>query len=194
MVNFKDSRSWSAIWRQRARLIGPYAFMCFSLLTINYSLLTSALAQEEPVEQAPPPLKAMSKNEISLLAAKTDMKDRTKASLDLMNARLLAAEKLGTAEDFDGVFREFGGFVALMDDALQYLKKRDSGSGKVLDNFKRMEIGLRGMAPRIEVIRRELPPRYDDYVRKLSAYLRDARAKATETLFDDSVVPVKKPN
>jgi len=91
------------------------------------------------------------------------------------------------------MFRGVGGFHGLMDDALAFLNKRDNGGGKVLDNFKRMEISLRGMAPRLEVIRRELPMRYDTYVRKLMGYVRAARTKATETLFDDTVVPRKPP-
>ena len=64
-----------------------------------------------------------------------------------MNVRLLAAEKLTAAEDYDNMFREFGVFLALMDDAVRFLTKNDNGSGKVLDSFKRMEIALRGMAP-----------------------------------------------
>ena len=80
-----------------------------------------------------------------------------------------------------------------MDDALNYLTVRDTGRGKVLDNFKRLEISLRAMATRIEIIRRELLLRYDPYVRKLMGYLRNVRAKATDSLFGDSVVPAKKP-
>jgi len=136
----------------------------------------------------------MSKEEIARLETKRDnVKDRTKLSLDLMNLRLLAAEKFNEGRDFANMYRELGFFHALMDDALNFLSKRDTGSGKVLDNFKRLEIGLRGIAPRIAVIRRELPLKYDPYVGKLMAYLRSARAKATDSLFDDTVIPEKKP-
>ena len=175
------------------RLIRLYSFLCFSLLTIHFSLSTVASAQDDPPDQAPPPVKVISKDELTRLATKTDIEGRTKLSLELMNVRLLAAEKRCAAEDFDGVFSEFGVFIGLMDDAFLFLQKRNNGGGKVLDNFKRIEITLRAMTPRIEVIRRELPPRYDDFVRKMSAYVRDARAKATESLFDDTVIQVKKP-
>ena len=174
-----------------------HALLVFFLLTFTFSLFNiSASAQDEQVESAPPPLKIISKDEITLLGAKPDLKDRTKLSVELMNARLTAAEKLSSAKNFEAMYLEFGYFHALMDDALAYLNKRDDGRGKVLDNFKRLEINLRGMAPRIEVIRRDLPLKYDPYVRKLMGYLRSVRAQATDSLFGDSVVPTvqKKPN
>ena len=185
---------------RRSFLVWPFSFLllpsvaAFCLFTFYFLLLPlSAPAQDDPQDLAPPPLKIISKDELTRLGAKTDLKDRTKLSLELLNARLFTAEKLTSAQDFDGMFRELGVFHGLMDDALDFLNKRDNGGGKVLDNFKRLEIGLRGMAPRIEIIRRELPLRYDTYVRKLMGYLRAARTKATETFFGDTVVPVRKP-
>ncbi len=151
----------------------------------------SVFAQEVPPEVAPPPLKIFSKEERSRLDAKVAViKERTKLSLELMDLRLDAAEKFAGGRQFEAMFTELGGFQALMDDSLDYLNRRDTGSnGKVLDNFKRIEIGLRGFSPRIETIRRELPLRYDDYVRKLMKYVRAARTRATEPFFGDSVVP-----
>jgi len=111
-----------------------------------------------------------------------------------MGARLTEAERLNSTGDFDGMFRELGGFHGLMDNSLGYLQERDVGSGKVLDNFKRIEIGLRGFAPRIEAIRRDLPLRYEGYLNKLLKYVRDARSKAIEPLFADTVLPERKPD
>jgi len=172
-----------------------YLFIGFLLLILNFSLFTAASAQDDQLEAAPPPLKIISKDEMTRLNAKTDLKDRTKLSVEMMNLRLTAAEKLSAAKNFEAMYLELGFFHALMDDALGFLNKKDDGRGKVLDNFKRLEISLRGMAPRIEVIRRDLPLRYDPYVRKLMGYLRSVRAQATDSLFGDSVIPtVRKPN
>jgi hypothetical protein len=157
-----------------------------------FILAAPAAAQDDPPEAAPPPLKVVSKDESAKLAAKTDPKDRTKLSLELMNVRLAAAEKASSAGDFEAMYSELGNFHGLMDDALEFLSSRGI-SGKVLDSYKRLELALRAMAPRIEVIRRELPLRYDPYVRKLMGYLRNVRAKATDSLFGDSVVPTRKP-
>ncbi len=81
----------------------------------------------------------------------------------------------------------------LLDNTLDFLGKQDSNKGKVLDNYKRLEIGLRGFAPRLETIRRDLPLRYEDYVHKLLKYVRDSRSRAVEPMFGSSVVPGHKP-
>lgn len=161
----------------------------FSLFTL---LLTTASAQDGSPDLAPPPLKIISQDERGRLDGQTDLKKRTQLVLELMTGRLTMAEKLGLSNDFDGVFRELGGFHGLMDNGLDYLQKRDTGRGKVLDNFKRIEIALRAFRPRIESIRRELPSRYEDYMITLLKYVRDARTKATEPLFADTVVPQRK--
>src|SRR5215204_2987075 len=75
----------------------PLAFsLCFCLNT---------RAQEEgdenvPENLAPPALKIISKEEKSALAGLTDVKNRTKLALDLMEVRLKKAEELNTQESF----------------------------------------------------------------------------------------------
>ena len=54
---------------------------------------------------------------------------------------------------------------------------------------QRFEIGLRGFAPRIERLRREVPARYELYIRTLGIYVRDARSKALEPMFGNAVRP-----
>jgi hypothetical protein len=128
----------------------------------------------------------ISKDERSRLDAQSDLKDRTNLSLEMMEKRLAAAEKLTTRADFDAMQSELGAFHALVDDSVGFLNKR--GGSKTLDSFKKLEMAFRRFAPRIETIRRELPMRYDDYMRKLQKFLRDARAKAVDPFFSDSVV------
>lgn len=161
------------------------------LLTFAFSFAVTSSGQEYTQDAAPPPLKIISKDDQARLDTKSDLKDRTKLSLDLMDIRLKEAERLAAAHDFDGMYRELGSFQAIMDDAVTFIRKRDDGRGKVFDNYKRIEIGLRKLAPRIEVMRRELPLKYDPYVRKLMGYLRSARAQATDSQFGDSVLPDK---
>lgn len=153
----------------------------------------AASAQDDPPDTAPPPIKIVSKEERDRLDTKSDIKDRTKLAIEMMNARVANAEKLAGMRNFEGMYVELGYFHGLMDDTLEFLNKRDNGSGKVLDNFKRLEIALRALAPKIETMRRELPLKYDPYVRRLMGYLRQARAKATDSQFGDSVLTVKKP-
>ena len=152
------------------------------------------MSAQDDQEFAPPPVKVISKDERLRLEGQTDLKSRTKLTLDMMQSRLTAAERLTTGEDFDGVFRELGDFQALMDNGVDYLAKLDKGNGKVLDNFKRLEIAFRGFGPRLEAIRRAVPPRYEDYIVKLMTYLREARIRAIDPQFADTVVPNRKTN
>jgi hypothetical protein len=142
---------------------------------------------------APPPLKILSADEKSKLGAEGEVKRRTKLALELMDARLKKAEALHTSQSYDEMFTELGAFHGLMDNMLDFLNKSDKDSSKVLYNFKRLEIGLRGFTPRLEMIHHDIPIRYEQYVRSLIKNVRTARARAIEPLFDDTVLPEKKP-
>ena len=170
--------------------------MDLSLFACHLSLVAFAAAQgDDGPELAPPPLKIISRDERTQLDAETGVKDRIKLALNLMTLRLAAAEKLYAVDDYEGTYRELGGFHAIMDDSIAFLQRNNARSGKVLDNYKRIEIALRGFGPRLEGIRREMPLRYEDYVRKLIKYVREARTRATEVQFADTVVPnVRRPD
>ncbi len=173
--------------RLRSRML----FFCLSLCAFQILLVSPVFAQEtqEPQKEVPPPLRLLSKEEKSGLAAQSDIKKRTVLTLELMEARLLKAETFKMKEDFRPMFDELGGFRALMDDTLNFLSRNNAGSGKVLNNFKRIEISLRKYITRLELIRRDLPPEYEPYVRRLVKYVREARTKAVEPLFGETVLP-----
>ncbi|MFM9903936.1 MAG: hypothetical protein ACKVQJ_05115 [Pyrinomonadaceae bacterium] len=166
------------------------AFVFFLLFTVHCSLLTIS-AQDDDL--APPPVRSVTKEEKARLNELSDLKTHTKLALELMNARLTSAERLSSLSDFDAMFRELGGFHGLMDNTLEFLSRNNNDSGRALDNYKRLEIGLRGFTPRIEAVRRDLPLRYEDYVRSLLKYVREARSRAIEPFFDDTVIRMKKP-
>lgn len=184
-----DNRSQKAKrWLQLAggRLIsGSLLVMAMLIITPAQNVIEDKLA--------PPPLRKISQDEKNKLAAENDVKKRTKLGLELMDARLGQAESLNANGDHDRMFTELGAFHGLMDAMLGFLNSGDKESGKVLNNFKRFEIGLRRFTPRLELIRRDLPIRYEAYVRILIRNLRNARTKAIEPLFDDTVVEQNKP-
>ena len=171
----------------------PAAVLFAALLVLMIAVTASA---QNVVDDniAPPPLRLMSQEEKQKLGAESDVKRRTKLALELMDARLKQAETSSAGENFDQMFVELGGFHGLMDNMFEFLNNSDKDSGKVLNNFKRLEIGLRGFTPRLEIIRRNLPIRYEFYVRTLIKNLRATRTKAIEPLFDDAVVPAQKPD
>jgi len=165
-----------------------YALMllAFSLFTINCSLIAVS-AQED--DAAPPPVKVITKEDRTKLDAVADLKVRTKLAVDMLKLKVDTVEKLDAKEDFDGVFSELGRFRGLLDYTIGFLQKQDAKQNKTLDNYKRLELFLRSAAPRLEVIRRDLPLRYDEYVREFQIYIRDARRKVIEPLFGDTVLP-----
>ena len=149
---------------------------------------SEAAAQAHEIEAAPPPLKMISDTERTRLDRERGVKSRTKRSLELMDARLANAEAALRSEDFEKAFEELGVFHALIDDTLAFLGGAEKDSRKVLFNFKRFEIGIRGFTPRLELIRREMPLSHETYVLSLLKQLRDARTKATEPLFGETVL------
>jgi hypothetical protein len=157
-------------------IYGLAYFRAAAFLFIANCLLITAYAQSETsqFETAPPPLKILSKSEKSRLEAVTDIKARTKLSLELMEARLLNAEGYSGKEQYPEMFDELGSFHALVDNTLDFLNAKNNNSGRVLNNFKRIELSLRKYITRLEII-------------------REARTKAVEPLFDDTVLPEKKP-
>jgi hypothetical protein len=105
-----------------------------------------------------------------------------------MEARLKKAELLNTSESYGDVLNELGSFTALMNDTLKFLNSNDDGRGKVMTTFKRFEMALRTFTPRLELIRRDVPERFEYHVRTLLRNVRDARSKAVEPFFSTTVV------
>jgi hypothetical protein len=172
--------------------IGTYfqrLFFCFSLSAFTLLLFSPVIAQDSPQKEFPPPLKLLTKDEKSSLEAQTDVKRRTVLSLELMDMRLLKAEDFNSKEEFREMFTELGSFHALMDNTLTFLSKNKANDGKVLNNYKRIELSLRKYITRLELIRRDLPLEYEPYVRRLTRYVREARTKAVEPLFGETVLP-----
>ncbi|MBK7934642.1 MAG: hypothetical protein IPK01_14465 [Acidobacteria bacterium] len=168
-------------------LISAHRFALYAsvLLSIFHFSFSTVSAQPETV---PPPSKIIAKEEKAKLESVTDEKDRTILALAFMDAHLKQAEKLFQTQDYYNLYVELGAFHYLMDNTLDYLLRRNNGSSRMRNNLKRYEIGLRGFAPRLELIRREVPPKYEPYIFKLLKNLRDARTSAIEPQFGDTVI------
>lgn len=142
---------------------------------------------------APPPIKELTREEKDQLTASSfELKKFTKVSLELMEARMKRAEAADAADDFETMFKELGAFHALIDQSLDLILKRHNSGKKAFSEFKRYELGVRGFIPRLELIRRDLPIKYEYYTRVLIRHLREAREKAIDPMFGDSVVDEKR--
>ena len=160
---------------------------CLSFFVFHIMTATPSFAQENQKE-VPPPLKLISRDEKSALEGQSDVKKRTVLTLDFMESRLVKAETFKTKEEYRQMFDELGGFHALMDNTLNFLNKNNPNSGKVLNNYKRIELSLRKNINRLELIRRDLPLEYEPYLRRLIKFVREARTKAVEPLFGETVL------
>ena len=143
------------------------------------------VAQQMELDRVPPPLKSVSQAEHARLDSIRDAKKRTETTLELMAARLTRAEAFLAQDKNDEMHKELGGFAGLMDNILTFLTHQPD---RRLSSFKRLEIGLRRFPPRLEMVRRGSPIDYEPYVRSLLRAVRDARAKAVEPLFGETVM------
>lgn len=153
-------------------------FLCFPEM---------ASAQEKPENLVPPPLNILTEEEIKQLDAESKMKNRTKLALELMENRLLKSAQLAEDSEYRNSLDELGGFQALVRNTLNYLKQFEHEKAS-LKNFKRFEMTLRDFLPQLELIRREMPIEYSYHVREMMKFVRDARARAVEPMFGDTVI------
>jgi hypothetical protein len=161
-----------------------FAFSLSACVLLMLMSFVNATAQDDP--GLPPPPIVVSKEDNLRLEAKTNVKDRTKLALEMMDIHISAAERFGTDQNYARAYGEFGVFHGLLDNLVTFLERSDRGDTKNLDEFKRLDIALRRFGPRIETIRRDMPTEYDDYVRELLQRVRDVRSRAVDHFFDHS--------
>jgi len=169
------------------RSIAARYLICLISFGVIISFGQIGASAQDQDESAPPPIKLLSKTERTQLAEKHETKDRTFLTLQLMETRLHSAEKFRTDENYSLMYAELGGFHALMDDGLKFLLL-NSGEGRKLGTLKKFEITLRGFVPRLEALRRDLPLNFDPYIKQLILDVGDAREKAMQPFFSDTVI------
>lgn len=162
-----------------------------SLLTLTACLTCVAQAQENPFTSAPPPIKFVSHAEQAQLSSARDVKARTRASIELAEARLRRAEELTTALQYDAASSELGCYHGVVEDAMRYLGALKTDKGKMRDLFKRLELTLRAHGIRIEAIRRVTPAEYAINIKPISDYTRSARTEALNAFYGDTVVRIE---
>lgn len=183
---FREASNGNQTFSGARQSLFSFAFLFVCVFLGSQNLRAQEL---EAGGTAPPPLKILSKEEKKQLDETSDLKKRTVLALALMEARIKKAETLDAQNEYAKMYEELGSFHALIDYTLNFLYRANNGKQSSLSNFKRFEIGLRTFPARIEIIRRELPIKYESYLRSLLKYIRETRSKAIEPFFSDSVVP-----
>ncbi|MFV0387449.1 MAG: hypothetical protein ACK5NT_01745 [Pyrinomonadaceae bacterium] len=143
---------------------------------------TDTKKEDVPKQIAPPPMREMSKTEDETLDSKTKVSDKTKVALELMEARLVKSETFGKKNEFKDALDNLGGFAAIMTAAYNFLTK-GTNPKKNLKSIKKFEIGLRKFLPRLEVLRRESPYKYEYHVQRIIRDVREFRSGATENMY-----------
>jgi hypothetical protein len=166
-----------------------FLFFAFCLFTFAFCFPSIAAAQSDEPDVAPPPIRSISKEEKQQLEAQPDVKKHTLLALNLMETRLKNAETLTTETNYREALNTLGGFQILLENTLGFLSRNNVENDKVQSNLKKLELTLREQTSRLEVIRRAMPSRFAFYVQKLIRIVRDARTKAIEPLFGETVIP-----
>ncbi len=158
------------------------------LLSLFLSINTFAQKEKLPKGVVPPPLAVISKQEMKSLSAETRLKRRTLLAVTLMKARLDKAAEFTEDKEFQKSLNQLGSFYALMRNTLKFLDANEGQRGS-FKNFKRFEMSLRKFLPKLALLRRKTPSKYGYHIRRLMKNVRDARSRAIEPLFGDTVIP-----
>jgi hypothetical protein len=153
-------------------------------------LSLGAFAQQprSPQLPAPPPMRAVSRDERSQLTAARDSKARLRTSIDLAANRLTRTEEFTSAKKFDQASEELGGYLGLLDNVRDYIGSMDRDKGSTRDLYRHFEIALRAHIPRLAVMRRSTPAAYAGNLKAAEEYLRDARSEALDSFYGHSVL------
>jgi len=133
-------------------------------------------------------MKALSREERTELESIKDEKSRVKRTLAFMSARLQHAEEIATKQKYDSALSDLGGYLALLEDVLDFLSTMDHNSKKARDLYKQIELALRADAPRLTVIRRDTPFEYAVRVKEVEDRAREGRTEALNSFYGQTVV------
>lgn len=138
-------------------------------------------------------MKFVSRDDRARLNEARDTKGRIRLSLELAEARLRQAEMLTPLQRYDEASAQLGSYQGLIEDAFRFLQERGKNDDKARDLYKRIELTLRAHSSRIEALRRTTPYEYAGNLKDLLTYLRDARTRALNTFYGDTVLREEPP-
>ncbi len=146
-------------------------------------------AQPSPTPlTAPPPVKAVSKDERMQIDRAGDSKGRLKLTIDLAVNHLTRAEQFTNQGNFDEAATEVGSYHALIEDALEFLSTMKRDSNKTRDLYKRLELSLRAHGPRLTTMRRTTPLEHAVWIKKVEEFAREGRTEALNSFYGHTVV------
>ena len=168
------------------------AFLCVAIYA------TVLCGQEPRMQQqqlsAPPPMKAIAREERTQIEVAKDSKGRLRNTLELAEAHLSKAEAETSGHNYEAASAELGRYWALIEDALNFLDPLSHDNNKTRDLYKRLELALRAQGPRLNSMRRTTPVEYGVWVKEIEEFARNARTEALNSFYGHTVVRDVKQN
>jgi hypothetical protein len=148
-----------------------------------------ARAQTVAADQSAPPRTYIPDDARAQLAGAKSVKDRVKVSLRLAEGQLQLADGHTVAGRYIEAGNQLGIYQAIVEDLLTNTRRHADAEGKRMrDTFKRIEMSLRSHVPRLETMRRTTPSEEAVHIRTCIEFVRDARTRALESFYDDTVL------
>lgn len=164
-------------------------------ITLNLFLLAAVIAvpslAQEPhskPEQAPPPMKTITRAERTEIDTAGGSKERVKVTLVFAETQLASAEQRSAQSDYPAASSAIGRYWALLDDVFGFLKTLKTESTKTRDLYKRVELTLRAHGPRLTAMRRSTPAEYSIWIREVEEFARNGRTEALNSFYGHTVI------
>lgn len=136
---------------------------------------------------APPPIVVVPREDRTQLDTARDAKARTRLCIELAEARLMRAEQMTSAHQFESAARELGFYQGIIEDTLRNLKGQKEQK-KLRDTYKRLELALRAHSSRLETMRRTTPSEFSINIKAITDNTKNLRTEALNGFYGDSVI------
>lgn len=133
-------------------------------------------------------MRFVSRAERDRLTAARDPKSRIRTTIDLAADHLTRAENLTSEKKFAHASEELGGYLGLIDNAVEFIGGLVRDKGSTRDLYRHMDIALRAHIPRIAVMRRSTPAEYASNLKAVEEYARNTRTDALESFYGRTVL------
>jgi hypothetical protein len=153
--------------------------------------LCSDNTQAQPGNQdlpAPPPMRFLSHDDRSQLAAAKDAKARIRITIELADAHLAQMEELTSRKMFDEASATLGNYMGLIEDVMHFVGEKPQDKNDTRDLYRHLDIALRAQLPRLAVMRRATPSDYSIYLKAAEEFIRDTRAEALDSFYGHTVL------
>ena len=164
-------------------------------LLLVFVFAVVVVGQDPQITQvnAPPPFKAIPRQERSQIEQITDSGKRLRLTIELAASHLTLAENYTNQQNYEAASAEVGIYHALLQNALTYMAEMKRDSNKTRDLYKRLELILRQHGPRLTTIRRITPLEIAVWIKEAEDYAREGRTEALNSFYGHTVVRETKP-